>query len=182
MRPLTFWVPALLGSVALSACADGIEPVPFQGIAGRVRYQGTVPDSTEWVRLAVYRQVPETPLGLLNFVTFSDQLPLDSAAAFAIALDPGTYRWIPVVWKRAGEPLSPASLRVLGWFGGGGAGGNAAPFGPPAPVVVRRDQETGSVSVTADFGSPLTVEEALAVLAAQEAAGAGASAAAEAPE
>ena len=64
-----------LAAALSGGCADGLEPVPFQGVSGRVAYQSQPPAATtDWVRLAVYVDLPETELDLLNFVTFSDTL------------------------------------------------------------------------------------------------------------
>lgn len=145
-----------LGLAMLLGCSEGLQPVPFQGISGRVEYIGEPPDSTDWVRLAVYEGRPATVLDLLDFVAVSDTLFLGAPEIpYAMALDPGRYEWLTAVWKKAGEPLSLTSLRVAGWYTGGDSTGR------PASFVVEPDSGTADVDVTVDFGNLLTPEEAL---------------------
>lgn len=157
IRIIRFLLP-LLGAFAL-ACVDGLQPVPFQGIAGGVDYRGTVPDSTEWVRLGVFEQVPETVIDFLTFSAISDPLPLDAdSVPYLLGLETGLYRWLPIVWKEAGVPI-PDGLRVLGWYTVGDD-----PIGNPAPFLVAPDAATEGIDLTADFSNPLTLEEALEAL------------------
>ncbi len=153
---------ALLAGLLLAlivACADGLEPVPFQGISGTVRFSGAKPDSTDWVRLAVYREVPGSTLDLFSFVAFSDTLRLSAdSASFVLALEPGMYRWLPAIWKRRDAPLSVDALRVMGWYSGSG------PFAPPLSFQVDSGGETADIEVQADFTNLLTASEALELL------------------
>lgn len=143
---------------AVLACQEGLEPVPFQGVSGTVRFLGQPPDSTEWVRLAVYRAIPSSTAGLIGFVAFSDTLSLaDDSIHYVLPLDPGTYAWIPVVWKRAGVPLAVTSLRVMGWHSGA-----ETPFAPPRAFIIAADRETAGIDIMADFATLLSAEEALA--------------------
>lgn len=151
---------ALCVLLCLLACEDGLQPVPFQGASGRVRFQGAVPDSTEWVRVAVYQRVPGSTSDLFAFAAFSDTLPLDNAESpFTLPLDTGTYGWMPVVWKRADAPLSPASLRVMGWYSG-----EMEAFAEPRSFTVEAGRETAGIDIVADFTTLLAPEEALAIL------------------
>lgn len=152
--------PILAGLVALClGCSDGLEPVPFQGVSGTVRFSGAKPDSTDWVRLAVYRQVPASTLELFGFVAFSDTLRLaGDSAAYVLALEPGTYRWLTAIWKRRDAPLSIEALRVMGWYSGSG------PFDLPLSFQVDSGGETASIDIQADFTTLLTVDEALEAL------------------
>jgi len=112
IRIIRFLLP-LLGAFAL-ACVDGLQPVPFQGIAGGVVYRGTVPDSTEWVRLGAFEQVPQTVIQFLTFSAISDPLPTAAdSVPYLLGLETGLYRWLPIVWKEPGVPI-PDGLRVLG--------------------------------------------------------------------
>ncbi len=156
MHKHLFQAAALVALVCL-ACSDGLEPVPFQGISGTVTFSGEVPDSTDWVRLVAYRDLPQQPLDLLGFAAFSDTLPLGLRNRdYVLGLDAAEYAWLPLVWKRKDVPLSPEALRVIGWYTGGGG-----PFDPPQPVTVDPNAETGDVDLTGDFGQLLTAEEAL---------------------
>ncbi len=153
-------LPLLAGLLALSVgCSDGLEPVAFQGVSGTVRFSGARPDSTDWVRLAVYREVPASTLELFGFAAFSDSLPLSGdSAAYVLALEPGTYRWLPAVWKRRDAPLSAEALRVVGWYTGAG------PFDAPLAFRVDSGGETAGVDIVADFANLLTADEALEAL------------------
>lgn len=153
-------VPILAGLLALSlGCSDGLEPVPFQGVSGTVRFSGARPDSTDWVRLAVYRDVPASTLDLFAFVAFSDTLQLSGdSTAYVLALEPGTYRWLPAIWKRRDAPLSADALRVVGWYTGSG------PFDTPLSFEVDSGGETAGVDLLADFANLLTADEALEAL------------------
>ncbi|UCF19305.1 MAG: hypothetical protein JSU87_15465 [Gemmatimonadota bacterium] len=147
-------------ALLLGACEEGLEPVPFQGISGTVRLIGQPPDSTEWVRLVIYRELPQTDLDLLGFVSFSDPLDLsEREAAYVLALEPGLYRWLPVVWKKEGAPLAPEALRAAGWYSVDGE-----PFAVPDTVRVTAEAETADVDLTADFENMLTVDELLEIL------------------
>lgn len=124
-----------------------------------VRFSGANPESTDWVRLAVYREVPGSTLDLFSFAAFSDTLRLGGdSTAFVLALEPGTYRWLPAIWKRRDAPLSVDALRVMGWHSGSG------PFDPPLSFQVVAGGETGDIDIEADFGNLLTVGEALEAL------------------
>ncbi len=160
MRKPSIWLIPALGLATILACSDGLEPVPFQGASGTVTFIGEAPDSTEWVRLAVYRELPQTPLDLLDFVAFSDTLSLSlPAAPYVLALDTGTYEWLPVIWKAKDTPLIPSALRVIGWYTAGGA-----PFDAPESFDVTANQETPEVNVIGDFRTMLTVDEVLALM------------------
>jgi hypothetical protein len=152
-----FLLPPL--AVLVLACVDGLQPVPFQGIAGGVVYRGTAPDSTEWVRLGVFEQVPETVIEFLTFSAISDPLPLEAdSTPYVLGLETGLYRWLPVVWKQAGVPI-PDGLRVLGWYNT-----TDDPVGDPAPFLVDEESATEGIDLIADYANPLTLEEAIEAL------------------
>lgn len=157
MRIIRFLLPPLLG--LLVACSDGLQPVPFQGIAGGVVYRGTAPDSTEWVRLGVFEQVPASVIEFLTFSAISDPLPLDAdSTSYVLGLQTGLYRWLPVVWKQAGVPI-PDGLRVLGWYNM-----TDGAVGEPAPFLVDAELATEGIDLIADYDNPLTLEEAIEAL------------------
>ena len=148
-------VPALL--LSLSACDEGLQPVPFQGVSGGVTYSGTVPDSTDWVRVAAFVELPQSEIDLLNFAAISNELvPLEDSTRYVVDLASGRYRWLPVVWKKADTPLSPDALLILGWYSGG-----SGPFDAPQPVSIEADSETGNINLIADYQNALTLAEAL---------------------
>ncbi|HSG81375.1 MAG TPA: hypothetical protein VLC48_03920 [Gemmatimonadota bacterium] len=149
-------LPAL-GLALCLACSDGIEPVPFQGISGQVTFLGEVPDSTEWVRLVIYRTLPRDSLQLLSFVAFSDTFPLDQPSTpYFMELQAGEYAWLPLVWKKKDAPLAPEALRVMGWYSAGGA-----PFDSVRLVTVETESETAEINLIGDFRTMLTPAEAL---------------------
>jgi len=149
-----------LAPLLLLGCTDGLEPVTFQGVSGTVRFSGNPPDSTEWVRLAVYRDLPASTAGLIGFVAFSDTLPLErGVVSFNLPLDTGAYRWIPAVWKRRDVPLAITSLRVMGWYSD-----SEDPFAPPVAFRVEAGKETAGIDINADFTRLLSAEEALQAL------------------
>ena len=151
-------LPVLLVALLL-ACADGLQPVPFQGIAGGVLYRGTQPDSTEWVRLGVFSHVPVTIVDFLTFSAVSDPLPLEpDSVSYLLGLETGLYRWVPVVWKQAGVPV-PDGLRILGWYTA-----SDQPVGDPAQFLIQEDAAIEGIDLIADFDRPLTLEEALEAL------------------
>ena len=157
MRKHLFRLRLAIGLALLLACSDGIEPVPFQGISGQVTFLGEVPDSTEWVRLVIYRTLPEDSLQLLNFAAFSDTFPLARPSSpYLMQLQAGDYAWLPIVWKKRDVPLGAAALRVMGWYSVSGA-----PFDSVQAVTVESEAETGEINLIGDFRTMLTPQEAL---------------------
>jgi hypothetical protein len=155
----TSWALPALCLALLAACADGLEPVPFQGVSGSVAFSGALPDSTEWVRVGAYRDLPETDLDLLGFAGISEPLALArDSAGYVVGLESGVFEWIPVVWKQEGVAL-PNGLRVLGWYTDGGGA-----IDPAELVLVTADEENGGINLIADFENALTIEEALEIL------------------
>lgn len=149
---------AALAVALCGGCADGLEPVPFQGVSGQVAYQSQPPAATtDWVRLAVYVELPQTELDLLNFVTFSDTLvTAGEGAPYVAALEPGDYAFLVVVWKEAGNENLLTALRAAGWYTGGGG-----PFEMPVPFTVVAETETADTDVSADFANMMTIQEVL---------------------
>lgn len=158
MRNLDLRLSFLLALALCAACGDGVEPVAFQGVSGIVTYW-TEPDSagTDWIRLAVYRELPQTELELLGFLAFSDTLPrAGPTAPYVVALEPEQYDWLVVVWKERGNENLLEALRAAGWYSAGGGA-----FGPPASFWVAADSETAGINVIADFENMLTIAEVL---------------------
>ncbi len=158
MTTITLSTLPLLGALTL-ACAEGLEPLPFQGVGGTVEYRGELPASTEWVRVGAFQELPQTIFEFLDFSAISDPLPLDSTSTqYLLSLETGVYRWLPVVWKEANVSI-PSGLRIVGWYTG-----TQDPFGNPDSFLVRQDTMTEGIDVVVDFNNPLTLEEALAEL------------------
>jgi hypothetical protein len=124
---MRFPAAALLVLFALS-CDGGLTPQLTSttcavGICGVVHFRGAVPDSTDYVRVVVYRTVPASLSQLTSFAGFSDPLPLgpDSAryTCCITPLPPGAYAWVLVVWKKVGVldvNSAPALLRAAGSY------------------------------------------------------------------
>ena len=75
-------------------------------IEGTVRFEGTWPENTEFVRVAAFDIIPQTQQDYYKVKGFTDPLPFGAAEAFYhLNLPPGTYRWIIVVWKAKGTSL-----------------------------------------------------------------------------
>ena len=113
------------------ACNGGLEPesIPpicapsLVGLCGTVRFRGTIPDSTDNVFIAAYLTFPQTCTELINNrrPVIPGSVPYrDSAAAYSVALSPGTYQWVLAVWKKMGtltlSPSDTALLRVAGYY------------------------------------------------------------------
>lgn len=145
-------------ALLLLACADGLEPTPFQGISGTVTFVGQPPPNTEWVRLAVYETVPRSELEFLNLAAFSDTLPLSAdSAAYVVSLDEGVYGWVAAFWQPQDQPLT--ALLVGGWY----TRADGA-FGAPAAALVEADAETGDIDLIVDFDNLRDVGETLELL------------------
>jgi len=147
-------VPLLL----VLGCDAGLRPASVatscpSGICGVVHFRGAVPDSTDYVRVVVYRAVPESLDQVIGFAGFSDPLPLGPATAnYACCitpLAPGTYAWVLVVWKKVG-PLdvnsAPSLLMAAGSYL------DPADTTRLGAVTVPAGGGAGGVDIVADFG------------------------------
>lgn len=99
----SFTIRALLVSLLLLnvACGDhGLEPL-HEGISGRIAFTGAWPDTTEWVRLAVFKKLPATVFDIpINPPLFSDTLPrFVSSYDYEMTLPAGKYEWVVLAWK-----------------------------------------------------------------------------------
>jgi hypothetical protein len=112
---------AVLAACLALGCDAGLRPsypagYCASGICGTVRFSGVLPDSTDYVRVVAYANVPTTIAELTGFAGFSDPLPLHADSAhYTCCITPlpaGTYRWVLVVWKKIG-PLSPTNATDL---------------------------------------------------------------------
>jgi len=75
-------------------------------IEGTVRFEGSWPENTEFVRVAAFETIPQTQQDYFKVKGFTDPLPFGaSEALYHLTLPPGTYRWIIVVWKAKGTSL-----------------------------------------------------------------------------
>jgi hypothetical protein len=159
--------PAAAAVLVLCAlgCDAGLTPeVPSttcpSGFCGVVHFRGAVPDSTDYVRVAVYQAVPGSLDQVLTFAGFSDPLPLgpDSAiyACCVTPLAPGTYAWVLVVWKQVGtlDPsTAPALLRVAGSYA------DPADSTQLGAVTIGAAGGTGGVDLVADYGKMRSISD-----------------------
>src|SRR3989475_10915457 len=141
----------------LAACNGGLGPEricppSLVGLCGTLRFHGTIPDSTDNVFLAAYVTFPQNCNDLINnrkppipgSVTYTD-----SAAAYSVALDPGTYHWVLAVWKKVGNlTLTPADtqyLRVAGYYR------SPADSTQPGVVTAPSGAAAGGINFVAHF-------------------------------
>ena len=143
------------------ACDSGLEPLPFVGIGGVVTLEGTAPDSTDWVRLIVLREMPDSAEQFLeisqllaNLAAFTDPLPLDAPEyPFHVQLAPGEYAWLLAVWKKVG-PLDSTTLREAGTY----YGDNDPSAGPEA-FTVAPGEETAGLDFVANLDSLRSIHD-----------------------
>lgn len=130
-----------------AGCDEGLQPVGFEGISGTVTFRGAAPDSTDWVRLVVYRDLPRSISDFFNFVAFSDPLPLGAPSQpYSLALPPGSYAWLLAVWKKVGASFDSTTLREAGTYYG-----ERDPTEGPASFAVQEGKETQGLDIVVDF-------------------------------
>jgi hypothetical protein len=144
---------------AAAACGAGLEPEPIcapslVGLCGTLRFRGTIPDSTDNVFVAAYATFPQTCTDLINNrrPVIPGSVPYtESAAAYSVPLDPGTYHWLVAVWKKVGQlTLSPADtalLRVAGYYR------DRADSTQPGVVTVPSGASLGDIDFRVEFDS-----------------------------
>lgn len=165
-------VPAAL--VVLSAlaaatlgCREGLKPVPAEntcptlpGFCGTVTFHGTVPDSTDWVRVVAYALVPRTATELFGFAGFSEPIPTASDSAFytccLLPLGPGTYEWVLVAWKKAGELDTMTAVDLLREIGSYRDPSDSTRL---AAVTIVPGRGTSGVDIRADFSRMRSVSD-----------------------
>ena len=144
---------ACLMLLFLTFSCDGVDhglPPVTEGISGKITYTGNWPDSTEWVRVAVFKKLPANALDILrNPPAFSDTLPrfVGSYDYTLIPLDPGHYEWVVLAWKpmKKFSTSDFSGLDTLGMY--------AAPNEPktPLPIEVGSGQLLTGIDIRADF-------------------------------
>jgi hypothetical protein len=143
----------------VTACDAGLAPEPICaprliGLCGTIHFRGTVPDSTDQVFVAAYATFPLTCTDLINNrrPVIPGAVPhTDTAAAYSIALPPGTYHWVLAVWKKIGmlqiSPADTALLRVAGYYR------SPADSSQPGVVVVPTVGAAGDINFAVNFDS-----------------------------
>jgi hypothetical protein len=123
-------------------------------LCGTLRFRGTRPDSTDAIFIAAYLTFPQTCNDLINNrrPVIPGSVPkTDSAAAYSVALDPGTYHWIVAVWKKLGtltiSPQDTALLRVAGYYR------NPTDSTQPGVVPVSNGPAAGDIDFMVNFDS-----------------------------
>jgi hypothetical protein len=149
----------------LLACDGGLKPEIASpdcptGVCGTIRFNGAVPDSTEWVRVVVYAAIPESASQLTSFAGFSDVLPLgvDSArySCCILPLAAGSYAWVIVVWKKLGAldvNTAPALLREIGAYQ------NPLDTTQFGAVNVPSGAGVGGIDMVADYGKMHSISD-----------------------
>jgi len=155
-------VVGLVAAGAAGACDGGLEPesIPpicgpsLVGVCGTVRFRGTIPDSTDNVFIAAYGTFPQNCTDLINNrrPVIPGAVPYrDSAAAYSVALSPGTYQWVLAVWKKIGtltlSPSDTALLRVAGYYR------NPTNSTQPGVVTVPGGAAVHAIDFLVDFDS-----------------------------
>ena len=150
---------AVLAAGWVTACDAGLAPEPICapgliGLCGTIHFRGSIPDSTDAVFVAAYLTFPQTCNDLINNrrPALPGSVPYtDSAAAYSMALDPGTYHWVVAVWKKVGalhvSPADTALLRVAGSYR------NPADTSQPGIVTVPNRAAAGDINFVANLDS-----------------------------
>ena len=145
--------------LAATACGGGLQPEPICGasligVCGTIRFQGTIPDSTDDVFVAAYATFPQTCNDLIiNRQPFRPgSVPYtDSAAEYSVVLPPGAYAWVLAVWKKVGmltvTPADTALLRVAGYYR------SPADSTQPGVVTVPDGSAASSIDFRVEFDS-----------------------------
>ena len=144
-----------------TACNEvdrGLAP-PSQGITGRITDQGAWPDTTEWVRIAVFKKLPATVLDIpLNPPLFSDTLPrFVSSYEYQLDVPPGTYEWVVLAWKPVKRFAANqfSGLDTLGMYALPGT------LDQPRSITVPDEGQLPGVDIAADFTRLLPVSPIL---------------------
>ncbi|MCG3155620.1 MAG: hypothetical protein DKINENOH_02227 [bacterium] len=135
--------------IIVPACTDhGLAPIR-EGISGRITYVGAWPDTTEWVRVAVFKKMPASVFEIaLNPPVFSDTLPrFVSSYDYTLTLAPGTYEWVVLAWKPKKQFASSdySGLDTLGVYSLNGS------LNGPASITVPDKELLTGVDIVADF-------------------------------
>jgi hypothetical protein len=150
------WKILLLVAV-VAACGSGLEPEPvcapaLVGVCGRLRFRGTIPDSTDNIFIAAYLTFPQTCTDLIlnRRPVYPRSVPYAGAsAAYGVPLDPGDYHWVLAVWKKRGQlTLSAADttlLRVAGYYR------DLADTTQPGVVTVPTGARADSINFVVNF-------------------------------
>lgn len=151
-------IATLVVAALALGCDAGLKPeypagICTSGICGTIRFAGALPDSTDYVRVVVYADVPTSVNGLTAFAGLSDPLPLHTDSAHYTCcitrLPAGTYRWVLVVWKKVGV-LTPANAAdLLREAGSYRDPADTTRFGA---VVVPATGGIGGIDIVADYG------------------------------
>ena len=111
------------------------------GIAGTVDFPDPWPINTGEVRVIAYESYP--PPSLLDIKGFSSSLDIGSdREEYFIMVPPGTYEWVVVVWRGAGDSWIHA--KDVGHY-------HVPPDTTPAQVVVEYGNVTKGIDITVDF-------------------------------
>ncbi len=158
MRQL--WLYGLICAALVISCyqGHGLNPTAGgdsgTGIRGTITFQGTWPDSTKEVRVAVLRQYPHgitdndslMAFVITNLVANSDTIPRGSETYdFAMQLEPDVYAWVIVAWF-PDIPLYFFGVKELGAFYR-----DPDDMEIPTPVNVVQGIMTEGVDIIADF-------------------------------
>lgn len=149
IKPLSYRFTLVLMLLLTAACTDhGLEPI-HEGISGRITYLGAWPDSTEWVRLAIFKKLPATVFDIpINPPLFSDTLPrFVNSYDYEMTLPAGQYEWVVLAWK-------PVKRNAANDFSGLDTLGMYAQPGTqrvPVSIAVPSQRMLTGIDIVADF-------------------------------
>ena len=114
-------------------------------IRGRIEYSGTWPDNTELMGIAAYAEQPQNLLEFFNVAALNISLPPKvDYFDYRLAVAPGTYQYIVVLWKARGT--SAFAFVELG------SHETAPGSGIPAAVTAAKGDTVRGVDIFVDLG------------------------------
>lgn len=113
-------------------------------IRGRIHYTSPWPTNTEFMAVAAFETRPRNLLDFLNVAAINISLPFNvEFFDYKLAIPPGTYRYVVVLWKAKGTSL--LEFEELGFY-------ETEPgSGMPAEVTVAKGDTARGIDVFVDF-------------------------------
>ena len=145
------FLPDSVDVTADSPVAEGIDLVADYAavnrgavLSGTITYAGPWPGNTELIGVAAYENRPVNLIDFFSVASLNISLPLHvDAHDYRLAVPPGTYRYVVVLWKARGTSIF--AFRELGFFA-------VQPgSGMPGEVTVAQGDTARSVDIQVDF-------------------------------
>lgn len=152
----------IMGMLLIISCYKGhglspsAEERDTSGIRGTVTFNGTWPDSTKEVRVAVLKKYPQgitdtdslLAFVVTNLVAYGDTIPIHTQQyEYELPLEPDIYAWILVIWF-PDIPLYFFGVKELGAYYK-----NPLDVELPTPVSVVPGMVTEGIDIIADFAN-----------------------------